>query len=131
MGVGSRAGRNAVEAALAEGLDRGQRRRGPLPAHHLRATLARLVHQRYALTHQRVGGRGLDDGGREAGRHHRIEGVAPGQQHAHAGHGHQRMAGGDDALGAGHDRPGRRPVGGVVLDLVDARGGSAHCGSIP
>ena len=71
---------------------------------------ARVVHEGHALTAERVGGGRLHHGGREAGGHRGVEGIAAREQHAHAGHRDQRVAGGDDALGAGDDRARGRPV---------------------
>ena len=84
--VGPGPGRDAIEPAAAERRERGQRRRRALATHRVRLAAARVVDERHALAAQRVGRGGLDHGGREAGRHRRVEGVAAREQHAHAGH---------------------------------------------
>ena len=120
VGVRARAGRNAIEAPPAEEGHRGQLRRDALAADRDRLARASVVHERHALAAQRVGRGRLHDGRGEAGRHRRVDGVAAGQEHAHAGDGHQRVSGDDDALRPRDDGPRRRPVGRVMLHLVNA-----------
>ena len=120
VGVRTRAGRNALEAPPLEEGHRRQLRRDALAADRDRLSRASVVHERDALAAQRVGRGRLHDGRGEAGRHRRVDGVAAGQEHAHAGDGHQWVSGDDDALRPRDDGPRRRPVGRVMLDLVNA-----------
>ena len=124
--VRARAGRDAIELAPAEELDCRQRRRRALPAERQSLPPAGIVDQRHALPAERVGRRRLDHRGGEAGGDCGVERVAAREQHAHARHRHERMSPRDDALRARDHGSRRRPVGGVVLYVVDASWRLAH-----
>ena len=126
MSLGARPRRDAIEPAPAEERGRRESRRRSLTAHREALALSSVVDERHALAAQCVGRGRLDHGGGEARRHRRVERVASGEQHAHAGHRHQRMARRDNTLGTRDHWPGRRPVRRVVLQLVDPSGRSAH-----
>ena len=121
MGVRPRPGRDAIEPLAAHEGERGEGGRHALTAQGVGLPSPRVVDERDALAAQRVGRGRFHHGGGEAGGHRGVEGVAAREQHAHARHRHQGVARGDDTLGARDHGPGRRPVGGVVLHLVDAR----------
>ncbi len=126
MRVRSGTGRDAIELAPAKESDRRERRRRALSAQRQGFPRARVVDERHAFATERVGRRRLDHRGGEAGGHGGVERVAAREQHAHARHRHERVAARDNALRARDHRARRRPVGRVMLELVDCLGRLAH-----
>ena len=120
MRVAPRAGRDALESAVAE---HGQRRQGrghALTAHGQRLAAPRVVHERDTFSAQGVRGRRLHHGRGEARGDGGVERVAAREQHAHPRHRHERMPRRDHALGARDHGPAGGPVRRVMLHLVDS-----------
>ena len=123
MCVGSGAGGDPIEPASAKEADGGERRGSPLAAHRAHLPSPRVVDHGHALAAQRVGRGRLHHRRREARGHRRVEGVAAAEEHAHAGHGDERMTGRHHAVRARDHGACCRLVRLVVLGFEVAAGG--------